>query len=196
MPGIMTLGEERASGAQRELIEESKRVYGVYKGVLAVLLACPPVARPVRELNEYLSLRAASPLSRRQREMLGTVVYGLLGGGSCLGIHTEAVRRLTGDEHLDTSFAHAWHSYALGPQTRALLGYARKLTLQPGMVEQTDVDELREAGLDEQTIWEATALVGFYNMVGRLELAAGVPPDEIPAWAQFPEAVDDGRGDS
>ncbi|HZQ03632.1 MAG TPA: peroxidase-related enzyme [Gaiellaceae bacterium] len=195
MTGILTLSEERASGPERELIEESKRVYGVFKGVLSVLLACPPVAKPVRQLNEYLSLRPDSPLSRRQREMIGTVVYGLLGGGSCLGIHTEAVRRLTGDEHLDIRFAHRWHTYDLGSRTRALLGYARKLTLQPGMVEEADVDALRAAGLDEQAIWEATALIGFYNMIGRLELAAGLEPDRIPAWAQFPEATDDGRSD-
>lgn len=193
MPGIATVTEEAATGPQRELVEDTKRVYGVFTGVRSVLLACPPVAKPVKELNDYLNLRLDSPLSRRQREMIGTVVYGLLGGGSCLGIHTEALRRLTGDEHLDAGFAHTWHSYELGPKTRALLGYARKLTLQPGQVEEADVDALREAGLDEQAIWEATALVGLYNMIGRLELAAGAPADRLPRWAQFPEAADDGR---
>src|SRR5579884_2952892 len=195
MTGILTLSEERASGPERELIEESKRVYGVFKGVLSVLLACPPVAKPVRQLNEYLSLRPDSPLSRRQREMIGTVVYGLLGGGSCLGIHTEAVRRLTGDQHLDARFAHEWQTYELGPRARALLSYARKLTLEAGMVEEADVDSLRQTGFDERAIWEATALVGFYNMIGRLELAAGLQPEQLPAWAQFPEAIDDGRSD-
>ena len=194
MPGIMTVAEETAEGPLREVVEETKRAYGVFTGVRSVLLACPPVARPVRDLNDHLSLRPDSPLTRRQREMIGTVVYGLLGGGSCLGIHTEALRRLTGDEHLDERFAHEWHAYDLGPQTRALLGWARKLTLEPWLVEEADVDALREAGLDEQAIWEATALVGLYGMIGRLELAAGLRPDRLPASARFPEAADDGRG--
>lgn len=194
MARIATIDERAAGGPAKELIEETKRVYGVLTGVRSVLLACPPVALPVKQLNEYLSLRGDSPLSRRQREMIGTVVFGLLGGGSCLGIHTEALRRLTGSEHLDGAFAHTWHTYELGPKTRALLGYTRKLTLQPAALEESDVDALRRAGLDEQGIWEATALVGLYNMIGRLELAAGLPLDELPAWATFPEAADDGRG--
>ena len=193
MPGIATFDEASATGAQRQLVEETRRVYGVLTGVRSVLLACPPVALPVKQLNDHLSLRPDSPLSRRQREMIGAVVYGLLGGGSCLGIHTEALRRLTGDAHLGASFAHTWHAYDLGPRTRALLGWARKLTLEPGAVGEADVDALRAAGLDEQAIWEASALVGLYNMIGRLELAAGVPPDELPASARFPEAADDGR---
>lgn len=194
MAGIATIDERTAEGPAKELIEETKRVYGVLTGVRSVLLACPAAALPVKQLNEYLSLRPESPLSRRQREMIGTVVFGLLGGGSCLGIHTEALRRLTGNEHLDAAFAHAWHTYELGPKTRALLGYARKLTLQPAAIDDSDVDALRVAGLDEQGIWEATALAAFYNMIGRLELAAGLPLDELPVWATFPEAADDGRG--
>lgn len=194
MAGIMTVSEERAREVAPEFVEETKRVYGVFTGVRSVMLACPPAAQHVRGLNDYLNLRPDSPLSRRQREMIGTVVYGLLGGGSCLGIHTEALRRLTGDEHLSAQFAHEWHSYDLGPKTRALLEYARKLTLQPWLVEEADVEALREAGLDEQSIWEATALASFYNMIGRIEQAAGLRPDEIPNWAEFPEGVDDGRG--
>jgi uncharacterized peroxidase-related enzyme len=195
MAGIMIVSEENATDLQRQVIEETKRVYGVLIGVRSVYLACPPVALAVKQINEYLNLRADSPLSRRQREMIGTVVYGLLGGGSCLGVHTEALRRLTGDQHLSAEFAHTWHSYALGPKTRALLAWARKLTLESGTVEEADVEQLRDAGLDEQAIWEATALISFYNMNGRLELAAGVKPDQLPDWAQIPEAIDDGRAD-
>lgn len=195
MPRIMTVDEETASESVREAIEETRRVYGVLTGVRSVMLACPPVARLTAELTKYLSLRADSPLSRRQREMVGTVVFGLLGGGSCLAIHTEALRRLTGDERLGPEFAHTWSTYQLGNKTRALLGYARKLTLQPGMVEESDIETLRQAGLDEQAIWEATALVGYYNMTGRIELAAGVAPDQLPGWANFPEGIDDGRAE-
>lgn len=193
MPGIMTVSEDTATELQRQVIEETKRVYGTLLGVRTVYLVSPPVAMAAKQLNEHLNLPADSPLSRRQREMIGTVSYGLLGGGSCLGVHTEALRRLTGDQHLSAEFAHTWQSYDLGEKTRALLGFARKLTLQPGMVEEADVEELREAGLDEQAIWEATALISFYNMNGRMELAAGVKPDEIPRSAQIPEAADDGR---
>jgi alkylhydroperoxidase family enzyme len=98
------------------------------------------------------------------------------------------VRRLTGDEHLSAEFATTWPSYALDPKTRALLAYAAKLTDQPAMVEDADFAALRAAGWDEAGIYDATALVGFFNFTGRLEAASGLPLDEIPAAARMLEA--------
>jgi alkylhydroperoxidase family enzyme len=98
------------------------------------------------------------------------------------------VRRLTGDEHLSGEFATTWPEYDLDPKTRALLAYASKLTEHPAMLEDADFDALRAAGWDEGGIYAATALVGFFNFTGRLEAAAGLPPDEIPAAARMLEA--------
>ena len=51
----------------------------------------------------------------------------------------------------------------------------------------------RQAGWDDRGIYEATALIGFFNFSGRLEAASGLPMDEIPAEADLPEARPDGR---
>jgi alkylhydroperoxidase family enzyme len=90
------------------------------------------------------------------------------------------VRRLTEDEHLGLEFATTWPTYDLDPKTRALLSYAKKLTEEPSMVEDADVDALRAAGWDERAIYEATALVSLFNCSGRMEAASGLPMDEVP----------------
>ncbi|MDQ4059431.1 MAG: hypothetical protein M3124_09950 [Actinomycetota bacterium] len=87
------------------------------------------------------------------------------------------MRRLTGDEHLSLDFATTWRTYDLEQKTRALLDYAEKLTKAPSMIDDADVEALRQAGWDEQGIYEATALVSFFNFSGRLEAASGLPPD-------------------
>ncbi len=99
-----------------------------------------------------------------------------------------AVRRLTGDAHLSHEFATTWPEYALDSQTRALLGYASKLTETPSLINKEDVGRLRNAGWNKSAIWEITALVSFFNFSGRLEAASGLPPDEIPEGARFDEA--------
>ncbi len=99
------------------------------------------------------------------------------------------MRRLTKDEHLTAEFATTWPQYALDPKTRTLLAYAKKLTQEPSMVEDSDIDDLRAAGWDERGIYEATALISFFNMTGRLEAASGLPMDRIPEKAKFPEAT-------
>jgi alkylhydroperoxidase family enzyme len=77
----------------------------------------------------------------------------------------------------------------LDEKTRALLGYAKKLTQEPSMTEDSDIEDLREAGWDERGIYEATALISFFNFSGRMEAASGLPMDQIPEGAQFPEAT-------
>ena len=99
------------------------------------------------------------------------------------------MRRLTKDEHLSAEFATTWPQYDLDRKTYALLAYAKKLTQEPSMVEDSDVEDLRAAGWDEQGIYEATALISFFNFSGRLEAASGLPMDRIPEGARLPEAT-------
>ena len=99
------------------------------------------------------------------------------------------MRRLTEDEHLGPEFATSWPRYDLDRKTHALLSYAKKLTQDPSMVENSDIDALREAGWDEDGIYEATALISFFNFSGRMEAASGLPMDQVPAGARFPEAT-------
>lgn len=90
------------------------------------------------------------------------------------------MRRLTEDEHLGPEFATTWPEYDLDQKTRALLTYAKKLTQESGMVEDSDIEDLRAAGWNEKGIYEATALISLFNFTGRMEAASGLPMDEIP----------------
>jgi alkylhydroperoxidase family enzyme len=103
------------------------------------------------------------------------------------------VRRLTGDEHLGAEFATTWPTYDLDGKTKALLGYAKKLTQEPDMIEDEDVQALREAGWDEDGIYEATALISYFNFSGRMEAASGLPMDEVPEGVRMPEAIPEKR---
>jgi len=58
-----------------------------------------------------------------------------------------------------------------------LLAYAKKLTESPGAVDDADFAMLREVGWQERGIYQATALISFFNLSGRLEAASGLPMD-------------------
>ena len=104
------------------------------------------------------------------------------------GSHTAAVRQLTGDDDLTSEFATTWRTYDLDTKTTSLLEYAEKLTKTPWMIDDGDIDALRAAGWSEDAIYEASALISFFNFSGRLEAASGLPPDEVPAPSRPPEA--------
>lgn len=57
----------------------SRRAGGL-AGIARILAADLQVFEPVMQLYRYLNLRAASPVPKLQREMLITVVNGIIGG--------------------------------------------------------------------------------------------------------------------
>ena len=189
MARILTIDPEQARGPRKLLFWMNKRQYGgVVPGILKIASYDLNLGVPSGRLYNYLHLRKSSPLTRLQREMLATVVNGLVGGAPLLGLHTATVRRLTKDEHLRAEFATTWPQYDLDAKTRALLTYAKQLTQEPSMVEDSDIEDLRAAGWDERGIYEATALISFFNFSGRMEAASGLPMDRIPEKAKVPEA--------
>ena len=56
----------------------------------------------------------------------------------------------------------------LDSQTRALLEFAEKVSLTPYKVVDEDLDQLRQAGLNDQDILLATHIIGIFNYLVRL----------------------------
>ena len=56
----------------------------------------------------------------------------------------------------------------LDSQTRALLEFAGKVSLTPYKVVDEDLDQLRQAGLNDQDICLATHIIGIFNYLVRL----------------------------
>lgn len=69
------------------------------------------------------------------------------------------------------------------PQDRALVDYARQLTVHPAGDNAARVHALRVAGFSDAAILTATEVVGYFNFVTRMAHALGVelePQPEVP----------------
>ena len=55
-----------------------------------------------------------------------------------------------------------------------MLKYTYKLTLKPGEMQQEDVQNLKDFGLDDGQILEVNQIVGYFNYVNRLLNGLGV----------------------
>ena len=81
MSRIKTISPETASGIRRFLVSMLKRKYGGFlPGIMKVTLVDLKVGRPTGSIYKHLHLRKNSPLTRLQREMIATVVNGIIGG--------------------------------------------------------------------------------------------------------------------
>jgi hypothetical protein len=78
---IFTVDPERARGVRKVLVWMTKRDYGgTVPGLFNILAPDLNIAIPVIWIYNHLNMRKGSPLSRLQREMVATVVNGLIGG--------------------------------------------------------------------------------------------------------------------
>ena len=105
--------------------------------------------------------------------------------------HGGSLRQLSGDPELTSHLMHDYRRADLDAQTRGMLDFAAKLTVDPGSMERGDVEELRFVGLSDQQILSVALITCLYNFMTRLAdgLGVDVPPgrqEAIAAWLTGP----------
>jgi hypothetical protein len=81
MARILTVDPEQARGLRKLMVRLiSRQTGGMFPGIFQIIMRDFQVAIPTTWLYSYLNERKGSPLSRLQREMVATVVNGLVGG--------------------------------------------------------------------------------------------------------------------
>ncbi len=81
MTRILTINPKQTRGLRKLLVWVNKRQYGgVVPGMSKIMFGDLNIAFPGGWLYNHLHMRKSSPLTRLQREMLATVVNGLIGG--------------------------------------------------------------------------------------------------------------------
>jgi uncharacterized peroxidase-related enzyme len=118
-----------------------------------------------------------SKLSKLEREMVAVVVSSANRCFYCLVAHGRAVRQLSGDPELGEMLVMNYRVAPVEPRQRAMLEFAWKLTVTPWEVEDADRQALREAGLDEDEIFDLADVVGFFNMSNRFATAVDMMPN-------------------
>ena len=80
-----------------------------------------------------------------------------------------------------------WREAELCPTDRALCAYAEKLTLTPGAMGESDIHELRAAGLNDVAIHDLVQVASYFNYINRIADALHV--DLEPEMTPYPEEV-------
>ena len=88
-----------------------------------------------------------------------------------------------------------WQHAALAPADRALCAHAEKLTRQPESMREEDLRPLREAGLDDRAIHDATQVISYFNYIVRVADGLGVDLEpEMPPRRPGADFADSGNG--
>lgn len=55
-----------------------------------------------------------------------------------------------------------------------MLSYARKLTVTPDVMSETDIEGMRSAGLKDDEVLDVALITAYFNFVNRLAVGLGV----------------------
>jgi len=116
-------------------------------------------------------------LSRRQKEYIFLVCSAANLSTYCVTAHCEIIRMLgiSGPHPEEVAIDH--ENADLNEQDRALLDYAKKLTLKPMKAGADDIERLRGAGFTEDQILETVLMVGMAKWANTVAFGLGTVPD-------------------
>jgi uncharacterized peroxidase-related enzyme len=114
------------------------------------------------------------PLTRRQHEMIATVVSATNSTYYCTLSHTEFLRRVTLDDEFAAVIRDDFRSAQLDDADLAMLEYAQQITVDATRVGDDHHAALRAAGFDDQGILQITLIAAWFNYINRVADALGV----------------------
>jgi uncharacterized peroxidase-related enzyme len=114
------------------------------------------------------------PLTRRQHEMIATVVSATNHTYYCTVSHTEFLRRVTSDEALAEAVRRDFRTAPIDDRDKAMLEYAEQVTRDATGVTDAHHARLRAAGFDDRGILQITLIAAWFNYINRVADALGV----------------------
>lgn len=176
MPWIRTISENQASDELREEYEAVSSARGKVSNIMRIHSLHPGTMHTHLDLYRSL-LFGRSPLSRRTRELIATVVSSINKCDYCVAHHSQALEFYLKDHVLVRQLAENHHGVELTERDKAVLEYAEKLTLKPSQMRQDDVEHLRNVGLMDEEILDVALITSYFCFVNRVALGLGVEFD-------------------
>ncbi|MFT5858941.1 MAG: putative peroxidase-related enzyme [Flavobacteriaceae bacterium] len=133
----------------------------------------------VNHMDLYMTIMfKKSPLKRVQREMIAVVVSKANNCGYCQLHHAEAVNHYWKDDEKTAQLKSDYTQLELSEIDRALCDYAKELTVSPNHDNQSSIIKLKEVGLGDRAILDASMVISYFNFVNRIVLGLGLALNE------------------
>lgn len=139
------------------------------------LLALDPPVLGERTATDNGIFHTDSGLPRAERELAAAVTSRVNGCIYCASVHSRAASQFSGrtddvqrvlDEGIDAELDDRW---------RAVTDFAAAMAVTPPAATQWHIDRLRELGVDDLAILDATQASAFFGWANRLMLTLGEP---------------------
>lgn len=178
MARIQIKSYNEATGRLKEIYDDLIGKRGKLAGVHRIQSLRPESI--VYHMDLYMEIMfSRSRLSRAEREMMAVVVSAANRCEYCQVHHAEALNHYWKDEQKVLLLRKDYKKVELSERERLLCRFAFNMSTDPGDAKDNDVTvPLRDAGLDDSAILDATLVVAYFNFVNRIVLALDVPLED------------------
>jgi uncharacterized peroxidase-related enzyme len=142
-------------------------------GLLQVFRTYPEPAGPLLALHEQV-MRAPSPLTAAEREMIAAYVSGLNDCDYCHGSHSATAAAFGVPPEILTAAVADLDSAPVDDRMKALLRYLAKLTRTPARITEQDARAVFAAGWDDRALHDAVLVCGLFNCMNRIVNGLGI----------------------
>jgi uncharacterized peroxidase-related enzyme len=177
MTWIVTVPYEEADSALREIYDRVRGPHGSVDNVMKAHSLRPHTMEAHHVLYRSVLHHRGNALPPWFLETIGVYTSLANGCGYSVRHHFEGLRKLVGEERAATirrALDAARPEECFSGKELVLLRYARKLTLSPREMTESDVAEIRAAGGSDGEILEANQVVSYFNYSNRLLNGLGV----------------------
>lgn len=180
MAWIKQINEKDASGKLKEVYDEIMNTRGKISNIMKIHSL--DIVSMKNHLDLYLSIVIKdSNISHEEKELIAVVVSSLNNCNYCIHHHAEALKKFWDDEVKINMLISDYKSIEFPIRVHAILNYAEKLTVTPGLVNEYDVQNLRIHNLSDEDILNVNLIVSYFNFVSRIANGLGVEASEEEA---------------
>jgi uncharacterized peroxidase-related enzyme len=178
---IKMISDEQADADLLDTLSLARTPHGTVDNVMRVHSLRPNTMRGHVVLYRAALHDDANTIPMWLQETISSYVSILNRCDYSLANHWANARHLIGDDARADQIRAALDArapaQAFDGRELALMNYAEKLTLNPGDLEESDVVNLRDNGLDDGEILEANQIICYFNYVNRSLNGLGVTTD-------------------
>lgn len=177
MVWIRMVEYEEATGKLRNLYDRVKGPGGQIDRILKAHGLRPHSLEGHMTLYKNVLHHSGNRLGRGVLEALGVYVSQLNGCAYCVAHHLEGMRKWVSAKTFEDwrkALTSDVSGEGLDARMRALLAYARVLTLEPEKMDEAQIESLRSVGLDDGEILEANQVIAYFAYANRTVLGLGI----------------------
>lgn len=173
MPHIKVIEHSEAEGQLKEIYDDLVTKRGKLAEVHKIQSLNPESI--VKHMELYMTIMfSKSLLSRAQREMIAVVVSVANSCLYCQTHHAEALNHYWKDQKKINQLKRDFSKIDLSAVDLQLCELAWQLTRIPSVTTETIISKLKELGLEDRGILDATLVISYFNFVNRMVLGLGV----------------------